>query len=76
MKQSSICVLPKGFMPSPLARQNPLLHYVLSRRGGETAAIPDFDPEHYLRRFPDVAESGYEPYEHFVRFGQQEGRFL
>lgn len=33
-----------------------------------------FDPEWYLRKNPDVAESGLDPVEHFVRMGGIEGR--
>jgi glycosyltransferase involved in cell wall biosynthesis len=33
-----------------------------------------FDRESYLRRYPDVAEAGADPLEHFLRHGRAEGR--
>jgi len=35
---------------------------------------PPFDRKTYLRQNPDVAKSGMDPYEHYVRFGKAEGR--
>ncbi|SAL59052.1 rhamnan synthesis F family protein [Caballeronia humi] len=41
----------------------------------ETAGMPaDFDAEFYLREYADVRESGANPYEHYVLYGQSEGR--
>lgn len=36
--------------------------------------VEEFDESFYLNRYPDVAESGMKPYEHFVAFGRLEGR--
>ncbi|MHB8287554.1 MAG: rhamnan synthesis F family protein, partial [Caulobacteraceae bacterium] len=47
------------------------------RRKRERLAIESsriFDPDFYLRRYPDLAASGVDPLEHFLRFGAQEGR--
>lgn len=38
----------------------------------ETSSL--FDPEWYLARYPDVAESGVEPARHYLEFGWREGR--
>jgi len=35
---------------------------------------PKFDPEFYLRIYPDVAEAGMEPLTHFLLQGRAEGR--
>lgn len=34
-----------------------------------------FDVEWYLQSYPDVAESGINPAEHYLRFGAKEGRY-
>ena len=39
-----------------------------------TAPPPGFDGEWYLARHKDVAEAGIEPAEHFLKWGQFEGR--
>ena len=51
-----------------------LFHYLMvgSRRG--LRPRPDFSPNDYRRRNPDVAAAGYEPFAHFLRFGLSEGR--
>ena len=36
--------------------------------------LPGFDREFYLRQYPDVAEAGADPLEHFLRHGRAEGR--
>lgn len=36
--------------------------------------VPDFDETFYLEMYPDVAESGIDPYEHFAQHGRAEGR--
>jgi SAM-dependent methyltransferase len=38
------------------------------------ASSPLFDPEWYLRTYPDVATSGMDAAEHYLRFGANEGR--
>lgn len=37
---------------------------------------PEFNPRAYLAANPDVAQSGMNPYEHYLRFGRYEGRKL
>jgi O-antigen biosynthesis protein len=34
-----------------------------------------FDAEWYIARYPDVAESGISPYEHYLQYGKKEGRY-
>ncbi len=34
----------------------------------------DFDEHFYLRTYPDVAAAGMDPYEHYCRYGKDEGR--
>ncbi len=36
--------------------------------------VPDFDEAFYLDMYPDVRESGIDPYAHFVQHGRAEGR--
>lgn len=38
------------------------------------AASGLFDPQWYLKEYPDVAASGLDPVVHYVRFGEKEGR--
>ena len=38
-------------------------------------AHPDVDPDWYRARYPDVQKSGDDPQDHYIRFGQHEGRF-
>lgn len=33
-----------------------------------------FDPVYYLATYPDVAENGCDPLEHYLKFGWKEGR--
>jgi len=57
----------------------------LSRQLGGTSAIKsaslpkpviyaDFNAEYYLKRYPDVAEAGIDPYQHFITYGKAQGR--
>lgn len=39
-----------------------------------TTALPRFTPDFYLRRNPDVAAAGVDPWRHFLEFGWREGR--
>jgi glycosyltransferase involved in cell wall biosynthesis len=39
-----------------------------------TRTAPDFDADFYVSRYPDVAASGVDPYEHFTQHGRAEGR--
>ena len=34
----------------------------------------DFNAEYYLKRYPDVAEAGIDPYQHFITYGKAQGR--
>ncbi|MEX3954862.1 rhamnan synthesis F family protein [Trinickia sp. EG282A] len=47
-----------------------------SRKPGpqEPRVTDDFDEQYYLKRYTDVADSGIDPYHHFVTFGRPEGR--
>lgn len=36
--------------------------------------LPDFDPDFYLKQYPDVAKSKMDPAEHYLQHGQHEGR--
>jgi glycosyltransferase involved in cell wall biosynthesis len=38
-------------------------------------ASPPFDPVWYVQQYPDVAESGMTPYDHYLKFGKDEGRY-
>lgn len=40
----------------------------------ELAASGIFNPHFYLSEYPDVAEAGIDPLEHYIRWGQREGR--
>lgn len=51
-----------------------LMHYV---QHGASAGHPptvDFDPAYYMKRHPDVAAAGYDPFCHYVLFGMAEKR--
>lgn len=46
-------------------------------RQGMSAGIiptPMFDARYYLSKYPDIAEAAFEPFLHFLAFGQSEGR--
>ena len=42
--------------------------------GSSTVTENEFDSQYYLAENPDVAAAGVDPYEHYVSFGQAEGR--
>jgi FMN phosphatase YigB (HAD superfamily) len=42
--------------------------------GGDDERRAVFDPDWYLRRYPDVAKSGRDPFRHYVNHGAGEGR--
>jgi glycosyltransferase involved in cell wall biosynthesis len=53
---------------------NCLAHF-LSRRGtGEVSPLPEFDSGWYLRTYPDVAQAGMDPLEHYLVQGYRESR--
>jgi GT2 family glycosyltransferase len=51
-----------------------LFHYLLIGARDGISPRPDFDPQAYLSRNPDVAAAGYEPLGHYLNFGRHEGR--
>lgn len=68
-------------------RVNPLVHYLRKGRalGIDIRAVPDprskviresgvFDEEYYLEQYPDVAQSGLDPIDHYMRYGASESR--
>jgi len=59
--------------PEALAGSDPVTHY-LTRDAMFHSPHPLFDAEYYLRLNSDVCASGINPWEHFVRYGQAEGR--
>lgn len=56
------------------SKRGALSHYLLIGSAAGLRPRPDFDPLAYWRQNPDVAEAGYEPFAHFLRFGRAEGR--
>jgi glycosyltransferase involved in cell wall biosynthesis len=51
-----------------------LSHFLAHRLGGQVSPVPLFDPAWYLEQNPDVAGSGADPFEHFLRYGAAELR--
>ena len=51
-----------------------LAHFLQHRAGGAVSPIPEFDAAHYLRRYPDVAAAGMDPFEHYLVQGAAEDR--
>lgn len=51
-----------------------LAHYLLNRHTTPLRPIPDFDPEFYLRSYPDVAKAGLDALEHYMIQGFREAR--
>lgn len=56
------------------SRRSALLHYLLIGSAAGLRPRPDFEPLAYRRQNPDVAEAGYEPFAHYLRFGRAERR--
>ncbi len=54
--------------------QTLLRHFLDRRLTGEVSPLPEFDPAHYLTTYPDIAEAGVDPFEHYLRWGFREGR--
>lgn len=55
--------------------RHPLVHYLMQ---GERAGLhpnPGFDPAWYLSHYPDVAGAGISALQHYVEYGQFEGRY-
>jgi hypothetical protein len=55
------------------AAERPLAHY-LAHRFGPYSPIPEFDAAYYLKTCPDVAETGMDPFLHYLHFGYREFR--
>ncbi len=55
-------------------RRTPTAPATTSPAGVEAALRLLFDPAWYLRRYPDLAQAGVDPFTHYFRFGAQEGR--
>jgi glycosyltransferase involved in cell wall biosynthesis len=54
--------------------QTLLRHFLDRRLTGEVSPLPEFDPAYYLATYPDIAEAGVDPFEHYLRWGFREGR--
>jgi glycosyltransferase involved in cell wall biosynthesis len=63
----------RQFAGQPLPH-DALRHYILtgSRLGLDPA--PNFSGEYYLRRYPDLRQSGVDPFFHYATYGASEGR--
>src|SRR5206468_8733269 len=51
-----------------------LQHFLRHRLDGSASPNPGFDAAWYLRRYPDVAAAGTDPFAHYTDFGAAEGR--
>ncbi len=51
-----------------------LAHFLQHRMEGWVSPIPEFDPEHYLQRYPDVRAASMDPFEHYLVRGAAEDR--
>ena len=49
-------------------------HFLLRRLTGEVSPLAEFDAAWYLQRYPDIAEAGVDPFEHYLLWGWREGR--
>ena len=56
------------------ARRAPIQHYLKEGAAAGLAPGPDFDGVWYLRRYPDVADAGWNPLLHYLEHGKREGR--
>ena len=52
----------------------PLAHFIQHRQSGRVSPVPEFDAPHYVRRYPDVAAAGMDPFEHYLVRGAAEDR--
>lgn len=59
---------------NPLLRLTDLLGWTVSIKAQVLQQSGFFDEEWYLKQYPDVAEAGKDPIEHYLRFGATEGR--
>ena len=54
---------------------SPIEHFLLYGVFEKKNPNPDFDIEWYLETYSDVAESGLNPFVHYIQYGKEEGRF-
>ncbi len=54
--------------------ENCLAHYLARRLSGEVSPLAEFDSAWYLEAYPDIAEAGMDPLEHFLVQGHREAR--
>ncbi|MBD3822653.1 MAG: hypothetical protein IE914_10410, partial [Thiotrichales bacterium] len=54
----------------------PLDHYLQTGMKEHRKPSKDFEPLWYLEAYPDVRANGMDALEHFVKYGQAEGRFM
>jgi hypothetical protein len=59
---------------SPLSQIPPIGHYLLYGLKSGYNPSPLFDAVWYSSRHIDVGESGLDPLEHYIRYGEEEGR--
>ncbi len=53
---------------------SPLADFLARRRREAVSPLPEFDAAFYLQTYPDVAQAGVDPFEHFLLQGHREGR--
>lgn len=53
---------------------DPALHYAVIGEALGWRPSPAFDPDYYVERYPDIAQSGLSPLLHYERHGRFEGR--
>jgi len=58
----------------PYWREHPLEHYI--KHGSQESRNPNnwFDSNWYLKKYPDVKNSGLHPFIHFIKYGEAEQR--
>ncbi|MFV1977199.1 MAG: glycosyltransferase [Candidatus Scalindua sp.] len=59
---------------SNFVSKNPITHFILEGCNAGLKPNPEFNPEGYLYKNPDVARSGMNPLVHYIRSGKSEGR--
>ncbi|MGI4748737.1 MAG: glycosyltransferase [Janthinobacterium lividum] len=60
--------------PGQVAPCDALLHCASNDCGVERSPHPLFDPRHYMLQHPDLANTGIDPFLHFLEFGLAENR--
>ena len=56
------------------AEVDPIQHYIDYGADEGRDPSPDFSTRHYVERYPDVKESGMNPFYHWLKIGCAEGR--